>query len=135
MTYSKKELAGKGPQRTFKGEDLQQIAFPLGGIGAGCLHMGGSGNFQDFCLFNQPAFGHSPMTFAAVHCREKGKKEGILRVLEGPVQPPHIYNQGRFDNSGLASGHRGYRIWSRLNFAASSPSLFSNSKTALCPCR
>jgi hypothetical protein len=30
--YSKKELIGKGPQRTFKGEDLQQIAFPLGGM-------------------------------------------------------------------------------------------------------
>ncbi|MGY8822730.1 MAG: hypothetical protein ACKVJG_02145 [Candidatus Latescibacterota bacterium] len=84
--YSKKELIGKGPQRTFKGEDLQQIAFPLGG----------AVNFQDFCLFNQPAFGHSPMTFAAVHCHEKGRKDGVLRVLEGPVQNPHIYNQGRF---------------------------------------
>jgi uncharacterized protein (DUF608 family) len=107
MTYTKKELAGKGPQRTFKGDQLQQIAFPLGGIGAGCLHIGGAGNFQDFCLFNAPAFGHSPMTFAAVHCREQGKKEGLLRVLEGPVQKAHIYNQGRFGNGGLAAGHEG----------------------------
>ncbi|MFC1526953.1 GH116 family glycosyl hydrolase, partial [Candidatus Latescibacterota bacterium] len=29
------------------------------------------------------------------------------RVLEGPVQNPHIYNQGRFGNGGLASGHEG----------------------------
>ena len=87
-TYGKKELAGKGPQRTFKGDDLQQIAFPLGGIGAGCLHIGGAGNFQDFCLFNAPAFGHSPMTFAAVHCKEQGVKDGVLRVLEGSVQQP-----------------------------------------------
>ena len=34
-TYGKKELAGKGPQRTFKGDDLQQIAFPLGGDRSG----------------------------------------------------------------------------------------------------
>jgi hypothetical protein len=69
--------------------------------------MGGAGNFQEFRLFNQPAFGHSPMIFAAVHCREKGRKDGVLRVLEGPVQNPHIYNQGRFGNGGLASGHEG----------------------------
>ena len=31
MTHRKKELAGKGPQRTFKGDQLQPIAFPLGG--------------------------------------------------------------------------------------------------------
>lgn len=46
MTYTKKELAGKGPQRTFKGDQLQQIAFPLGGIGAGCLHIGGREIFR-----------------------------------------------------------------------------------------
>ena len=105
--YSKKELAGTGEQRTFEGDDLQQIAFPLGGLGAGCLHLGGAGNFQDFCLFNNPHFGHSPMTFAAVHCKEKGRKEGVMRVLEGPVQNPHIYNQARFGNGGLAAGHEG----------------------------
>lgn len=107
QTYTPRELKGDGPQRTFAGEDLQQIAFPLGGIGAGCLHLGGAGNYQDFCLFNKPDFGHSPMTFAAVHCREAGRKEGVLRVLEGPVQNPHIYNQGRFGNGGLAAGHEG----------------------------
>ena len=106
-TYSKKELAGQGKQRTFSGDDLQQIAFPLGGLGAGCLHLGGAGNFQDFCLFNNPDFGHSPMTFAAVHCRVKGRKSGVMRVLEGPVQVPHIYNQARFGNGGLAAGHEG----------------------------
>ncbi len=56
--YGARDLAGDGPQRTFTGDQLQQIAFPLGGIGAGCLHIGGAGNFQDFCLFNAPAFGH-----------------------------------------------------------------------------
>ncbi len=106
-TYSAKDLAGSGGQHTYRDEALQQIAFPLGGMGAGCLHLGGAGNFQDFCLFNAPAFGHSPMTFAAVHCREKGRRGSLLRVLEGPVQGPHIYNQGRFGNGGLAAGHEG----------------------------
>ncbi len=105
--YSKKVLAGAKGQRRYSGEHLEQIAFPLGGMGAGCIHLGGSGNFQDFCLFHQPTFGHSPMTFAAVHCQTAGSKGGILRVLEGPVQKPFIYDQGRFGNGGLPSGHEG----------------------------
>lgn len=47
------------------------------------------------------------MTFAAVHCREQEKRDGVFRVLEGPVQKVHIYNQGRFGNGGLAAGHEG----------------------------
>jgi uncharacterized protein (DUF608 family) len=105
--YNKKVLAGSKGQRTYRGEQLEQIAFPLGGLGAGCIHLGGSGNLQDFCLFHQPNFGHSPMTFAAVHCQERGRKGGILRILEGPVQKPLIYDQGRFGNGGLSSGHEG----------------------------
>jgi uncharacterized protein (DUF608 family) len=106
-SYTAKALAGTNTQRTFSNDSLEQIAFPLGGLGAGCLHLGGAGNFQDFCLFNRPTFGHSPMTFAAVHCRTKGRKDGTLRVLEGPVQTPHIYNQARFGNGGLDAGHEG----------------------------
>ena len=120
--YSKKELQGQGKQRRFSGDDLQQIAFPLGGIGAGCLHLGGAGNLQDFCLFNAPAFGHSPMSFAAVHCQPKGRKTGgVLRVLEGPVQNPHIYNQGRFGNGGLASGHEGLPHMEAAEFCGEFP--------------
>ena len=104
---SKKILKGSGRQWRFGGENLQQVAFPQGGMGAGCLHLGDTGNLQDFCLFNAPGFGHSPMTFAAVHCRTKGRKEGVLRVLEGPVQNPHIYNQGRFGGGCLAAVHEG----------------------------
>lgn len=33
--YAKDILYTKGPQRPFTGQDLDQIAFPLGGIGAG----------------------------------------------------------------------------------------------------
>jgi non-lysosomal glucosylceramidase len=133
QAYSKKELTGTGPQRTFKGDNLQQIAFPLGGMGAGCLHIGGAGNLQDFCLFNQPAFGHSPMTFAAVHCREKGRKDGVLRVLEGPVQNSHIYNQGRFGNGGLASGHEGLPHMESAEFKGEFPFAFLRLKDRALP--
>lgn len=107
VPYKRSELAGEPSQKVYKGDHLQQIAFPLGGLGAGCLHLGGASNFQDFCLFNTPAFGHSPMTFAAAYCEEQERQTGVMRVLEGPVQNPHIYNQARFGNGALASGHEG----------------------------
>ena len=119
-TYNRKQLAGGGRQRTFRDNQLAEIAFPLGGLGAGCLHLGGSGNFQDFCLFNRPDFGHSPMTFAALHCRTGGG-DGLMRVLEGPVQNPHIYNQGRFGNGALASGHEGLPHMARADFTGEYP--------------
>ncbi len=119
--YSRQQLRGTGPQRVFSGDALQQIAMPLGGLGAGCLHLGGAGNLQDFCLFNAPQFGHSPMTFAAVHCAPKGGGAGQLRVLEGPVQVPFIYDQARFGNGGLAAGHEGLPHMATAQFRGEFP--------------
>ena len=121
--YSKKILAGAGRQRTYRGDQLQQLAFPLGGLGAGCLHLGGRGNFQDFFLFHEPDFGHSPMTFAAVHCRPAGRAGGaaVARVLEGPVQAPHIYDQGRYGSGLLDAGHEGLPRMEAAEFTGEFP--------------
>ena len=119
--YSKTELAGQGKQRTFSGDGLQQIAFPLGGLGAGCLHLGGAGNYQDFIISSEPGFGHNPMTFAALWAGEKGKEDGVLRVLEGPVQTPHIYDLGRWGNGALAAGHEGLPHMAAAEFGGEFP--------------
>ena len=105
--YTRRELAGSGRQRTYTGDNLHEVALPLGGIGAGCLHVGWRGNCQDFFLFHVPDFGHSPMTFAAVHTRPAGRQRrpGVTRVLEGPVGVPHIFDQGRYGNGVLDAGH------------------------------
>ena len=60
------------------------------------------------------------MTFAALHCRA-GNGDGLLRVLEGPVQTPHIYSQGRFGNGALASGHEGLPHMARADFTGEFP--------------
>ena len=38
-------------QRTFRGDSLRQVAFPLGGMGAGCVSLGGPGNLTDWEIF------------------------------------------------------------------------------------
>jgi uncharacterized protein (DUF608 family) len=66
----------------YHGDYLNQIAFPLGGIGAGMFCLEGSGALTKFSLRNRPDLANEPHTFSAV-CINGSKK--ITRVLEGPV--------------------------------------------------
>ena len=46
--------------RVFTGAHLSQIAFPLGGIGAGSIGLGGRGQLRDWEIFNRPDMGFAP---------------------------------------------------------------------------
>ena len=81
------ELFRSGPVRTFEGRALGEVAFPLGGIGTGTISLGGRGNLRDWEIFNRPGKGvHMPFSFFALYCEQSGKK--LVRVLEGPLEPP-----------------------------------------------
>jgi uncharacterized protein (DUF608 family) len=64
-----------------RGERLNRIAFPLGGIGAGMISLEGTGALSQVSLRHKPDVNHEPQVFAALHV--KGAK--TARVLEGPV--------------------------------------------------
>src|SRR5690349_3364387 len=84
----KKEPQSTSPSqaRTFNGiyhgEYLDQIAFPLGGIGAGMFCLEGTGALTKFSLRNRPDLGNEPHAFATVCI--KGSRN-VARVLEGPI--------------------------------------------------
>ena len=79
-----------GPQRTYSGNNLKNISFPIGGIGAGTIGLGGRGNLMDFEIYNRPAKGAwFPATFFALWAKEEGK-EPTARILEGEI-PPAVY--------------------------------------------
>jgi len=81
------DLLGSGPVRTFEGRALSEVAFPLGGIGTGTVSLGGRGNLRDWEIFNRPGKGvHMPFTFFALYFEQAGTK--LVRVLEGPLEPP-----------------------------------------------
>jgi len=85
--YSHDELVRSGPVRAFEGRALGEVAFPLGGIGTGTISLGGRGNLRDWEIFNRPGKGvHMPFTFFALYCEQSGRK--VVRVLEGPLEPP-----------------------------------------------
>jgi hypothetical protein len=66
----------------YRGEHLNHVAFPLGGIGAGMICLEGTGAFSHVSLRGQPDVFHEPMMFAALCV--KGR-ENTARVLAGPV--------------------------------------------------
>src|SRR5882724_2115242 len=66
----------------YHGDYLNQIAFPMGGIGAGMICLEGTGALSKFSLRNRPDLGSEPHAFSAVCI--KGPRR-IARVLEGPV--------------------------------------------------
>ena len=85
--YSRDELLRSGPVRTFEGRALNEVAFPLGGIGTGTISLGGRGNLRDWEIFNRPGKGvHMPFTFFSMYFEQAGTK--LVRVLEGPIEPP-----------------------------------------------
>ncbi|MGQ9589907.1 MAG: GH116 family glycosyl hydrolase [Planctomycetota bacterium] len=68
--------------RIYKGERLNRVAFPLGGIGAGMICLEGTGAISHVSLRHRPEVFHEPCAFAAISVR--GEKRAA-RVLEGPV--------------------------------------------------
>ncbi len=93
------QLAGTSPQGTqsnsarafngpYRDANLDHIAFPLGGIGAGMLCLEGTGAFSHVSLRNHPEVYHEPCIFAAVSV--KGQPH-LARVLEGPVPGRKIF--------------------------------------------
>jgi uncharacterized protein (DUF608 family) len=88
------ETGGHGGQRTYRGAQLAEVAFPLGGIGTGTVSLGGRGNLQDWEIFNRPAKGRSlPYTFFAVWARAEGGS-AVARVLERKLLPPFARDRG-----------------------------------------
>ncbi len=72
----------------YSGPYLQEIAFPLGGIGTGSFCLGGRAEFRDFELFNCPDKGcNPPYTFFAMRAQLPGEP-AVTRILEGALQPP-----------------------------------------------
>jgi non-lysosomal glucosylceramidase len=80
--------------RVFTGRRLTAIAFPLGGVCAGCISLGGRGQLRDWEIFNRPDKGNAPSyAFPAIWARA-GKRKPVARVLESRIQPPFEGSSG-----------------------------------------
>ncbi|MCC6862608.1 MAG: hypothetical protein IT158_28795 [Bryobacterales bacterium] len=85
--------------RTFTGRQLAMIAFPLGGVGAGSIALGGRGQLRDWEIFNRPDKGKAPsFAFASIWARS-GSRKPVARVLESRILPPYEGPSGLGTNS------------------------------------
>jgi uncharacterized protein (DUF608 family) len=67
---------------SYKGEYLNRIAFPIGGLGSGMFCLNGDGSISNMSVRHQPDVFNAPCMFAAVHV--KGLENGS-KVLEKTV--------------------------------------------------
>ena len=97
----------------YSGENLNRIAFPLGGFGAGMVCLEGTGALSHFSLHNRPEIFNEPLTFSAL-CL-KGQPN-VARVLEGQVPPWKVFGSPRTGN-GAAGTSFGLPRFDRAEFS------------------
>ncbi|MHC4482775.1 MAG: GH116 family glycosyl-hydrolase, partial [Planctomycetota bacterium] len=83
LPFTKAQLLDTKVRSTYEGDYLNLVAFPMGGIGSGCISLSGTGKLIDWEIFNKPNKGYQPrFTFLSVWAKTEGK-EAVFKVLEG----------------------------------------------------
>jgi uncharacterized protein (DUF608 family) len=88
-----------GFPRRFSGRQLRMISFPLGGVAAGSIGLGGRGQLVDWEIFNRPNKGfRPPYAFPAIWA-QSGNGKPVARVLESRILPPYEGQDGLGSNN------------------------------------
>jgi uncharacterized protein (DUF608 family) len=101
----------------YTGDNLNRLAFPIGGIGAGMFCLEGTGAISHLSVRNHPEVYNEPACFAALAV--KGITNGA-KVLEGPV-PTWKYFGPRGAGNGEAGATYGLPRFSHASFTATFP--------------
>lgn len=104
---ARKESVARGQRNyngQYTGEFINQVAYPMGGIGAGMICLEGTGALSHVSLRNHPDFFNEPCLFAALALQGA---QPAARVLEGPVPARKIFG---LPGSGLGFGGTTYGL-------------------------
>ena len=121
------ELVQPGQQRTFSGDRATQVAMPIGGLGAGCICINGSGGLQDFSIRTRPETTALPAgftsnspegAFAILHLKGSAP---VTRLIEGPFPPFKIFDQGLQGQGLRRGGSEGFPRFEKCNFRGEFP--------------
>jgi len=102
LPYKAKELLSPLVRDTYEGIYLDQVRFPLGGIGSGCISLNGRGALVDWSLFGNPNCGYRPeFSFLGLWAKA-GDNEATFRVLEGDPAVPYGWGNENWSTGPLA---------------------------------
>ncbi len=101
----------------YYGENLNRIAFPIGGIGAGMVCLEGNGCISHVSIRHRPQVFNEPFMFSAISV--KGIENGA-KVLEGPIQKWKKFGSPGTGN-GAGNSSYGFPRFSEAAFSAKFP--------------
>lgn len=118
FTNDKNAGKGRAYNGSYTGEYLDQIAFPLGGMGAGMFCLEGSGAISHLSVRNNPEMFNEPAMFAAISI--KSIKNGA-KVLEGNVPAWKKFGQHDSGLGGTGGATWGLPRFEKAEFSARFP--------------
>ncbi len=80
-------LSRRTAPQPLRGDRLEAVAFPIGGIGAGCLEMDGQARLRHWMIFNNWQPLTIPFAFLGMIVRQSGRSEQ-WRALQGTPEGP-----------------------------------------------
>jgi uncharacterized protein (DUF608 family) len=116
-SVTQKDASGRAYNGPYTGDNLDRIAFPIGGIGAGMFCLEGTGAISHMSVRNTMDFFNEPCIFAAVTV--KGE-ENTAKILEGPVPDWKTFGGPRTGN-GLGGMSYGFPRFRDVSFQARFP--------------
>jgi uncharacterized protein (DUF608 family) len=99
---NQKLLTERTFNKVYEGENLNRLAFPIGGIGAGMFCLEGNGAISHVSVRNHPEVFKEPFMMAVLSI--KGLENGA-KVLEGPVPDWKVFGN---PNTGNGAGEKSY---------------------------
>jgi len=88
------ELTKEAWPKTYAGEHLREVRFPIGGIGTGTVSLGGRGELRDWEIFNHPDKGNDLPFVLPLIRTETAQGQVQARVLEARTGPPYESGHG-----------------------------------------
>ena len=85
--------------RQFRGRQLRMISFPLGGVAAGSIGLGGRGQLDNWEIFNRPNKGFRPSYAFPAIWAQAGSDKPVAHLLEARIQPPYEGQDGLGSNN------------------------------------